>query len=126
MSFAVLLRAVRFPSVACNRLQPATSRTAALQRRPRSSVPHVARRLCGSSVTRTMGAGGSKNGEGEEGGSAKKRSTKRSRSKREKETAAVATTAQDEVAATGKEEGAATEEYVECTVAKASEFGESE
>ena len=125
MSLAFLLRAVRFPALACNRLVFAASKTLALQRKPRSSLPASAHVVCRHSVSTAMGAGGSKNGEGEGGGGGKKRSTKKS-SKRAKETAAVATSAQVEVAAAGKEEGAGAEDYVECTVAKASEFGENE
>lgn len=77
-------------------------------------LPHI--RVASSShpFIRAMGGGGSK----EEGG--KKKSTRKS-----KETVSVATTVQSEVAAE-KEDTVSSDEYIECKVAKASEFGENE
>ena len=95
---------------------------AALARPPRH-LRVVTSRWLSYSTSRTvaMGAGGSKT-EGEEGNG------KRGSRREQKETAVVATAAQGGAAAAGKEaEGAAGEaEYVECTVAKASEFGDNE
>ena len=80
-----------------------------------------------SSAVAVMGAGGSK--EGEEG-QRERKSTKKAKEGRRKETATVATAAQSEGAApaAGKEERALAgdDEYVECKVAKVSEFGENE
>ena len=67
-------------------------------------------------AARAMGAGESK-----EGGSGRRWSTKK---EKQKETASVATSVEGDVAPTGKEDGG--DEFVECTVAKASEFGENE
>ena len=86
----------------------------------RRYLPVLSARHVGTS----MGAGGSKNGGEGEGSGGKKRGSK----KESKETAAIATPAQ-EAAGEAKESGGATTaevEYVECTVAKASEFGENE
>ena len=82
-------------------------------------LPHI--RVASSShpfiiSTRAMGGGGSK----EEGGG-KKKSTRKS-----KETVSVATTVQSEVAAEKEGGTVSSDEYIECKVAKASEFGENE
>lgn len=114
-------RAARFPlSRFAASIRP-SARISSLSR-PRDVLIST-RRLQLPFSSRAMGAGGSK--DGGEGGGGKKKSTRKE--KEGKETAAVATPAQQ--AETAKESGGAgTEvaEYVECTVAKTSEFGENE
>lgn len=119
-SIRCTFRAARFPlSRFAASIRPAYISSLS---RPRD-VPISTHRLQLAFSSRAMGAGGSK--DGGEGGGGKKKSTRKE--KEGKETAAVATPAQQ--AETAKESGGAgTEvaEYVECTVAKASEFGENE
>ena len=125
-SFRRTFRAARFASFARSKLapsRPSATRTCSLFRLrelPVFSASHV--QLAFFIPATTMGAGGSKNGEGER--EKKKKSTK----KGEKETAAIATPAQQQAAEGAKESGAAADGvgYVECAVAKASEFGENE
>jgi nitrite reductase/ring-hydroxylating ferredoxin subunit len=128
-SIRCTFRAARFASFARSKLapssRPSATRTCSLFRLrelPIFSASSVQLAFFKNFLSTTMGAGGSKKGEGE--GEKKKKSTK----KGEKETAAIATPAQQQAAEGAKESvaAAAEVEYVECAVAKASEFGENE
>ena len=127
-SIRCTFRAARFASFARSKLtpssRPSATRTCSLFRLrelPIFSASSVQLAFFKNFLSTTMGAGGSKKGEGE---GEKKKSTK----KGEKETAAIATPAQQQAAEGAKESvaAAAEVEYVECAVAKASEFGENE
>ena len=125
-SIRCTFRAARFASFARSKLapssRPSATRTCSLFRLRELPIFSASSVQLANFLSTTMGAGGSKKGEGE--GEKKKKSTK----KGEKETAAIATPAQQQAAEGAKESvaAAAEVEYVECAVAKASEFGENE
>lgn len=124
-SIRCTFRAARFASFARSKLapssRPSATRTCSLFRLRELPIFSASSVQLANFLSTTMGAGGSKKGEGE---GEKKKSTK----KGEKETAAIATPAQQQAAEGAKESvaAAAEVEYVECAVAKASEFGENE